>query len=98
MTDGNSYEVGKRNGYIDGATAYAIRVHELEKENERLKEALQEAFTTMEWMWDNMRPADGQTLLQVDVFNRPANALSIIEQVFPEVKRSKHNNTFIDGE
>lgn len=51
---------------------------------ESFKSALNEAKDTINWMWKHMKEADGQTLLQVDVFNRPANALHIIDSVIEQ--------------
>lgn len=42
-------------------------------------EALIDAKETINWMWQHMKEPDGQTLLRVDEFNRPANALHIID-------------------
>jgi hypothetical protein len=58
-----------------------IRYAALSAKVESYKSALDEAKDTINWMWKHMKEADGQTLLQVDVFNRPANALHIIESV-----------------
>jgi hypothetical protein len=58
-----------------------IRYAALSAKTESYKSALDEAKDTINWMWKHMKEADGQTLLQVDVFNRPANALHIIESV-----------------
>lgn len=46
---------------------------------DKMEQALIEAKETVNWMWQNMKEPDGQTLLQVDAFNLPANALHIID-------------------
>jgi hypothetical protein len=112
---------GIKDAYISGATEYAIKLHqaernfdkkldsalhvaandfqrkmnELQKENlrqykalqakcERYEAALREAKGTINWMWQHMKEPDGQTLLRVDEFNRPANALHVIDEALAE--------------
>jgi hypothetical protein len=85
----------ERDIWIDGVNFGAIEKHveyegkfkqadtaiaALQAKCERYEAALREAKESINWMWQHMKEPDGQTLLRVDEFNRPANALYIIDE------------------
>lgn len=79
-------DLSKPNEYISNAGVFnpsGTSSRHQENAEPTPAEALKEAHETIKWMWDNMTINDKS--LQSDAFNRPANALHIIElaQVAP---------------